>query len=379
MVGTFVFYSIILISLLDTKPAPTIAHLITWALALPLELIILESSLVVYTSEHREPKAGDPQGGKLRHGITHWEVIEVVIDLVRIIFILGLIFFYVVASFIRQRSVKKAQEADADGPSESAGLLAEEGHGENGSATAPGYGSTPAAKSSDSDKTPDAWSRPTEAPAKSWWEYLKGYSIFFPYLWPSKELHLQLVVVVCFVLVAIQRVVNVMVPVQVGVITNQLSGDTTGTPLLPWASICFYIALRTMQGSQGIIGATRAFLWIPISQYSYRELSTAAFEHVHGLSLDFHLGKKTGEVISALNKGGSINTFLEQVTFQVLPMLVDLAVAIAYFLIAFDAYYALVVAVVTFFYLYITIRMAQWRAEIRRKMVNASRQEDAVK
>ena len=60
-------------------------------------------------------------------------------------------------------------------------------------------------------------------------------------------------------------------------------------------------------------------------------------------------------------------------------MLIDLAVAIGYFLIFFDAYYALVVAIVTFAYLYLTIRLAQWRAEIRREMVNSSRQEDAVK
>jgi ABC-type transport system involved in Fe-S cluster assembly fused permease/ATPase subunit len=116
-----------------------------------------------------------------------------------------------------------------------------------------------------------------------------------------------------------------------------------------------------------------------VGQYSYRELSVAAFEHVHSLSLDFHLGKKTGEVLSALGKGSSINTFLEQVTFQVVPMLVDLAVAIGFFLVEFDAYYALVISVVTFWYIYLTIRMAQWRAEIRRDMVNADREEDAVK
>jgi ABC-type transport system involved in Fe-S cluster assembly fused permease/ATPase subunit len=60
-------------------------------------------------------------------------------------------------------------------------------------------------------------------------------------------------------------------------------------------------------------------------------------------------------------------------------MLVDLCVAIGYFLVAYDAYYALVISVVTFWYIYLTIRMAQWRAEIRRKMVNADREEDAVK
>lgn len=148
---------------------------------------------------------------------------------------------------------------------------------------------------------------------------------------------------------------------------------------MPWLQICLYVIYRWLQGGQGLLSSLRSSLWIPVSQYSYMELSTAAFEHVHGLSLDFHLGKKTGEVLSALSKGSSINTFLEQVTFQVVPMLVDLVVAIVFFLVAFDAYYALAVGISTFGYLYVTIRMAQWRAEIRRQMVNASRQEDAVK
>lgn len=129
----------------------------------------------------------------------------------------------------------------------------------------------------------------------------------------------------------------------------------------------------------GVLGAMRSALWIPVGQYSYQALSTSAFEHVHSLSLDFHLGKKTGEVLSALSKGNAINNFLEMVSFQVVPMLVDLAVAVGYFLIEFDAYFALIVAVVTFLYLYLTIRLAQWRADIRREMTNKSREEDAVK
>ncbi|CAG7964056.1 unnamed protein product [Penicillium nalgiovense] len=86
-----------------------------------------------------------------------------------------------------------------------------------------------------------------------------------------------------------------------------------------------------------------------------------------------------GEVLSALTKGSSINTFLEQVTFQVLPMLIDLTIAIGYFLVVFDVYYALAVAIMTFFYLYSTVKIASWRGNMRRQMVNASRQEDAVK
>jgi ABC-type bacteriocin/lantibiotic exporter with double-glycine peptidase domain len=216
-------------------------------------------------------------------------------------------------------------------------------------------------------------------PSTSWWEYLSGYSLFFPYLWPSKSRRLQIIVVLCFILLVLQRIVNVLVPNKVGDIITILANEEGTDFRVPWLEILTYVILRWLQGGQGLLSSMRSSLWIPVSQYSYMELSNAAFEHVHGLSLDFHLGKKTGEVLSALSKGSSINTFLEQVTFQVVPMLIDLVIAFGYFLVAYDAYYALVVGISTFGYLYVTIRMAQWRAEIRRQMVNASRQEDAVK
>lgn len=336
-----------------------------------MEVVLLGATLAVYTSPHREPRADDPYGGKLRRGITKWEAVEVVLDVFRVLLILALLSFYTLFVVLRRVKQRRSDRAETGDPSETTTLL-NGNHTENGSVN----GNTAESQSKDE---PSGWSRPTTVPSKSWWEYIRGYSLFFPYLWPAKSLRLQVTVVICFTLVMVARVINVLVPYQVGVITNKLSGDDGDRSRVPWGGICLYIVYRLLQGNNGLLGALRGTLWIPISQYSYQELSTAAFEHVHGLSLDFHLGKKTGEVLSALSKGNSINTFLEQVTFQVFPMLIDLAVAIGYFLIAFDAYYALVVAIVTFAYLYITIRLAQWRAQIRREMVNFSRQEDAVK
>ena len=372
IVGSFFVYALFVLSLLDSKPSPSAAHFATWIVALLLELALLLISLSLYTHQHHEPVAGDPWGGARRWNMTKWEITEVVIDILRIILLLAIIAFYIL--FVT--CATRLNHEQAHRPEESTALLSEN-RVENGSAN--GYGSTPhPTKKADDDGAPAGWSRPTSTPSRSWWEYLRSYSVFFPYLWPSKDRKLQVLVVICFLIVTLQRAIQVAVIYQVGLITDDLSGEN-GPMHMPWGAICLYVLFRLLQGSNGLLGALRSTLWIPVSQYSYRELSVAAFEHVHGLSLDFHLGKKTGEVLSALGKGNSINTFLEQVTFQVVPMLVDLCVAIAYFLIEFDAYYALVVAVVTFWYIYLTIRMAQWRAEIRRQMVNADREEDAVK
>lgn len=364
-------------TLLDTTPSPTIAQFVCWSVAIPIELFILSTSLSLYTGVHHEPVVGDPEGGKLRRSITFWESLEVVSVSIRILLLFALVVLYASKSITTKSREKKAHER-ANGATESTGLLDPSG-AENGNANGHTYGSTNGAARSEASKPQDPWVRPTTMPSTSWWEYLSGYSLFFPYLWPSKSRRLQIVVVLCFFLLVLQRVVNVLVPNQVGIIIRKLSGDEGGKYHVPWLEIMLYVVFRWLQGGQGLLSSLRSTLWIPVGQYSYMELSTAAFEHVHGLSLDFHLGKKTGEVLSALSKGSSINTFLEQVTFQVVPMLIDLCIAVGYFLVVFDAYYALVVGISTFGYLYVTIRMAQWRAEIRRRMVNASRQEDAVK
>lgn len=374
--ASFFVYTLFLISLLDTKPSPTWAHFFTWIVALILEIPLLGASFAIYAYEHREPTAGDPDGGRMRQGMTKWEAVEITLDVIRIIFLLALALFYALFVALRSAKLRHAGRGEYGSPHERTSLLNNrhlENGTINGTINGPGHDSTP------QNEETSGWVRPDKVPSKSWWEYIRGYSLFFPYLWPAKSLRLQITVVICFTLVMMARVVNVLVPYQVSVITDILSGEREGDWGIPWGQICLYILFRLLQGGNGLLSALRATLWIPISQYSYQELSTASFEHVHGLSLDFHLGKRTGELLSALSKGNSINTFLEQVTFQVFPMLIDLAVAIGYFLIAFDAYYALVVTIVTFAYLYITIRLAQWRAEIRREMVNSSRQEYAVK
>jgi len=378
------------------------------------ELTLLGATINLYSSPHKEINSIEQSYEKIHKSASEWEIVEVAIDAIRVVILLFLIGFYI--AFSLERSYKnrslcqQGSELDENAPllvnGHANGNGYASGHGtiENGNPVetrqGSGNGNAVEANANGSantngsdqgvtnghatagrkslDENP-AFYKPTTAPNRTWWEYLKGYSLFFPYLWPSKSLRLKIVVLICFLLVILQRVVNIAVPLQIGTVTNMLSNKDGKTPGMPWLSISLLIVFKFLQGTSGILGAARSVLWIPISQYSYKALTTASFEHVHGLSLDFHLGKRTGEVLSALSKGNAINNFLEQVTFSVLPMVFDLGVAIVYFGFAFDAYYSLVVSIITFSYLYLTIRMARWRSEQRRQMTNLSREEDAVK
>lgn len=362
--------------------------------------MLLIATAITYSSPHEDVnslKLGDKD---IIDEPTDWEIIEITIDACRTVLMLLLVGLYSVFSIERYYSVRQSRRGSED---ETASLLHGSGHDQfsnNGTIAdgGEGYGSvtplrlgiantkpqgnandTPADHNpnDEEDDTPRFY-KSIDVPSRNWWDYIKSYSLFFPYLWPANYARLKLIVVICFIIVCCQRVVNLAVPWQIGVITNQLSGKD-GYTGLPWVSISVFIALKFLQGSSGILGAARSVLWLPVSQYSYQALTTASFEHVHGLSLDFHLGKRTGEVLSALSKGDAINGFLETITFNVLPMIVDLIIAIVYFGILFDAYYALIIGIVTFSYLYLTVRMARWRSKQRRSMTNLSREESAVK
>ncbi|KAI9733214.1 MAG: hypothetical protein M1818_007332 [Claussenomyces sp. TS43310] len=384
IVASGFLYSLFLISIVDSAPSPTIVHLIIWAVALIAEALIFGMSTFIYTSPHEEYNSLKRHGKMLRSA-SQWEIMELCCDAFRLLLLLLIVGFYMISFFQRDSSRRSNLAGIPNVADERTPLLGSAGTADPMAGM--GASAEPQVNGNANGNTggrpaPDeqaAFYRPTTAPSRNWWEYLRGYSLFFPYLWPSGSLRLQLTVVICFVLVLLQRAVNLLVPYQIGVVTNKLMNDSGEEIGMPWLDISLLILYKLVQGSSGLLNAARSILWIPVAQYSYAALTTASFEHVHGLSLEFHLGKRTGEVLSALSKGAAINTFLEQVTFQVLPMLLDLGIAIAYLVAAYDTYYALTLTIVTFWYLYVTIRLAQWRAEQRRAMINADREEDAVK
>lgn len=191
---------------------------------------------------------------------------------------------------------------------------------------------------------------------------------------PADSRRLQVQACFCFCLLMLERLVNILVPHQLGVLVESLAPGR-----LPHKELLLYVLFRWLQGGQGLIGSMRSVLWIPISQSTYRRLSTATFEHVLHLSLDFHLSKRIGEVTSALSKGSSLNTFLDGFAFRLFPMVADLFIAAIYFFLRYDAFYAEIVIAMTGIYVFVTIYMAKFRGRMRREMATRSRDMHAAR
>ncbi|KAL1925203.1 uncharacterized protein VTP21DRAFT_86 [Calcarisporiella thermophila] len=198
-------------------------------------------------------------------------------------------------------------------------------------------------------------------------DFYRKMKKLMPFIWPKKNVGLQFVVIACYILLAIGRGVNILVPRQMKIVIDQLAGDR---PHLSWGAILLYVFLRFLQGESGILRAIQSYLWIPISQYTTRELSVKLFEHLHNLSLRFHVNRKTGEVLRVMDRGTqSIVSLLSQINFQIFPVILDIILAVIYLTSRFDAVFGFIVFMTMTLYIGVTVGITEWRTKFRREMI----------
>jgi ATP-binding cassette subfamily B (MDR/TAP) protein 6 len=209
----------------------------------------------------------------------------------------------------------------------------------------------------------------------TWRNFWKKVRILAPFLWPKKDVLLQFRVVICFMLLAAGRVINLYVPIYNGKIVDSMTPEEGGSGVLQfrWDLILIYVGFKFLQGGgtggMGLLNNLRSFLWIRIQQYTTREVEVELFRHLHSLSLRWHLGRKTGEVLRVMDRGtDSINNLLNYILFSIAPTLVDILVAVVYFVVQFNAWFGLIVFVTMILYIALTVSITEWRTKFQRRM-----------
>ncbi|XP_041806921.1 ATP-binding cassette sub-family B member 6, mitochondrial [Chelmon rostratus] len=206
-----------------------------------------------------------------------------------------------------------------------------------------------------------------------WQGFGRKVRLLLPYIWPKGTTALQGLVLLCVGLLAAERLVNVLVPVYSKNIVNELSAGGDWTSLI--ATVCIYTLLKFLQGggagTSGFISNLRQFLWIKVQQFTSRGVQVCLFSHLHGLSLRWHLDRRTGDVLRSIDRGtSSINNLLSYILFSILPTICDIIIAIIYFVSYFNVWFGLIVFTCMVLYLTCTILITEWRTKYRREMNN---------
>ncbi|KAG2230304.1 hypothetical protein INT48_001070 [Thamnidium elegans] len=186
-----------------------------------------------------------------------------------------------------------------------------------------------------------------------------------PYIWPHHNLKLQAYVVLCFALMSVGFLVNILAPRQIGFIVDNLRKGE-----FAWLPIVLYVGLKFLQGGSGLLQSLQNWLWIPIGQYTTREISIKTFSHLHSLSLGFHINRKTGEVLRIMDRGtSSVVSLLNQILFQIFPVWVNIALISMYATYIYAPSFGFIVFMTMVLYMYITITVTEWRTKFRRSMI----------
>ncbi|GAC71776.1 heavy metal exporter HMT1 [Moesziomyces antarcticus T-34] len=205
----------------------------------------------------------------------------------------------------------------------------------------------------------------TAPPPPTFSTFLYRIRFLFPYLWPSKSAHLQLIAVACVGLLFSARVVNFFTPLALGKLVEDLSQGAS-----PWADVAIYAFLKMLQGQGSLLTVMQNVLWVPVEQYSDRMMSMMAFEHLLNLSMSFHTKKKTGEVLRILDRGSAINNFFQYLLFNLLPVFIDIFVAMIYMTRTFSPAIGIALFVVMVAYTWTSVQLTTWRTGLRRAMNN---------
>uniref|UniRef100_A0A8C8M7M9 ATP-binding cassette sub-family B member 6 n=1 Tax=Oncorhynchus tshawytscha TaxID=74940 RepID=A0A8C8M7M9_ONCTS len=210
-----------------------------------------------------------------------------------------------------------------------------------------------------------------EESQSTWHDFGQKVRLLVPYMWPRGSMLLQGLVLLCLCLLGLERVINVFVPIYYKNIVNELTDGSSWKTLA--TTVCVYVLLKFLQGggagASGFVSNLRSFLWIRVQQYTNRVVQVRLFSHLHSLSLRWHLGRRTGDVLRSIDRGtSSINSLLSYIVFSIFPTIADIVISIIYFITYFNAWFGLIVFVCMFLYLTLTIIITEWRTKYRRDM-----------
>ncbi len=197
----------------------------------------------------------------------------------------------------------------------------------------------------------------------------------WPYIWPSDRPDLKLRVLGAMVLLLFAKLATIAVPFTYKWATDALAGQGSAPVAAPaWAwviaiPIAMTIAYGGMRLLMALLTQVRDGIFAKVAMHAVRRLAILTFQHMHQLSLRFHLERKTGGLTRVLERGRTgIEVIVRMVILQLVPTILEVGLIVAVLLFQFDWRYVLIILATIVLYMGYTYSATEWRIGIRRKM-----------
>lgn len=183
-----------------------------------------------------------------------------------------------------------------------------------------------------------------------------------PYLWTYKwRVMAALTFMVC------AKLANVSVPLLLKDLIDAMSfkpNDPQAVLVVPVAMLVTYGVLRL---SVSAFTELRELVFAKATQGAARQIALETFEHLHGLSLRFHLERQTGGMTRDIERGvRGIESLISYSLYSVVPTLIEVALVLGILAVKFDVWFAGITLTALVLYIIFTIGVTEWRTQYRR-------------
>ena len=167
---------------------------------------------------------------------------------------------------------------------------------------------------------------------------LAAIAQFLPYLWPEGDRQTRGRVLIASFLLVLQKAITVAIPLIYGWVVDVIATDNFALGLM-FATIGAYVVSRLLQQ---IFEELKYYVFARVGQHAIRVLALQVFEHLHALSLRFHLNRQTGGLTRVIERGTkSIEFPADLRPLQLIPTLVEIVFVCAIFWLLFEWHFSI--------------------------------------
>ncbi|MCZ2203804.1 ABCB family ABC transporter ATP-binding protein/permease [Bartonella sp. A05] len=197
----------------------------------------------------------------------------------------------------------------------------------------------------------------------------------WPYMWPSDRPDLKKRVMWAIFCLVLAKLVLISVPYFFKYATNALDTSSklpegfSPTWIIPIMLVLAYNVVRIVQSG---LNQFRDFLFGAVGQHAVRQLAYKTFVHIHGLSLRFHLERKTGGISRVIERGiKGIEAIVRFSILNTVPTILEFVLTAFVFYINYGWRYFLIVVITVGLYTVFTIKTSNWRMRVQHVMNTA--------
>jgi ABC-type transport system involved in Fe-S cluster assembly fused permease/ATPase subunit len=200
---------------------------------------------------------------------------------------------------------------------------------------------------------------------------IKTLITLLPYLWPVGQWSMRGRVVVALMLLVGSKIANVYVPLFYRDAVDALSGVTPveGATLAAAVPVGLLLSYGGARVLAQMFSELREAVFARVAQRAIRNAALRTFQHLHVLSLRFHMNRQTGGLSRIIERGvKGIEFLLSFMMFNILPTLLEIFMVCGILWNLFNFWYAFVTFLTISIFIGFTLVVTEWRLKYRRAM-----------